>query len=123
MGSPFPHPPALGEDVNPLRGAPQVVANNGGFAFPPGRRGSFTFPPRMTPGTLYVVSTGINDGTHTWPGTLAAPFILMTINYTLPADPTAPVTDGETLSPPQNFFHDLATIPESQIAAHRTVVF
>src|SRR5262249_8877485 len=54
---------------------------------------------------------------------MKAPFILMTINYTLPAAPTAPVTDGEALSPPQNFFHDLSTIPESQIAAHRTVLF
>jgi suppressor of ftsI len=129
MQSKFPHTIAIGEDGNPLTVAKQVLGDNGGFAFPPGRRWSFTFPPptdangNYVAGTLYVVSTGINDGTHQWPGSMSAPFILMTINYTLPANMTAPVTDGETLSPPQNFFRDLSTIPESQIAAHRTVLF
>jgi suppressor of ftsI len=119
----FPPTIAVAEDGNPLTVAQQVVGANGGFAFPPGRRWSFTFPPRTTAGTYYVVSTGIDDGTHKWPGSMAAPFILMTINYTLPEEPTAAVTMGDPLSPPQNFFRDLSTIPQSQIAAHRTVLF
>lgn len=125
-------------DGNPLTNVRQP-----GFpavGMPPGRRWSFTFPPKIdalgnaVPGKYALVTIGFNDGTNQWPPPPSADIMLpsntpamtlMTMTYTgtpIPAPP-APVTNNMPLTPPNQNYHDLRLVPADQIAARRTVVF
>src|SRR5262245_26219605 len=111
---------SLAEDGNPF----SAVANSPGggtLGMPPGRRWSFTFQaPAAAPAMDWQLrTTGFNAGGENWP-----PVTLMTIHFAGAAvvGPPAPAV-GSTLTPPVNLFHDLRLIPDSQIAAHRTVIF
>jgi suppressor of ftsI len=129
-----PNPPELlavaadGEEFtkvgNPQLMEPQILA------FPPGRRWSFLVhaPANPAPGQQFLLQTGgfigllpegTPDPTNQWP-----PATLLTIQFAGPPVIGGPTfVHGSPLSPPNNVFHDLRLVPESQIAAHRTVVF
>lgn len=115
---------ALANDGNPFTKAQQQTH----VGAPPGRRWSFLVPPpndgvNALPHTYVLRTLGFNGNfpnsatpDSNWPAT-----DLMTINYTgTVALQAAPVTNGGTLSPPNNYFDDLSMLP---IAASRTVVF
>src|SRR5262245_5811818 len=121
---------AVAADGNPFTkvGNPQLDIP-GILAFPPGRRWSFLVhaPSSPSPGQQFVLRSvgftkqdpGNLDPTNQWP-----PVTLMTIQFAGPPVIGGPTfVHGSPLSPPNNFFHDLRNVPNSQIAAHRTVVF
>lgn len=120
-------------DGNPFT---QPSIPEAGFGFPPGRRWSFTFNPPTSATTWFLTTNiGINDGTHKWPpppstpgleavaanGKLMPNLNLLTIRFLGSAPPPPPV--AQTLTPPANYFRDLAKVPDSEIAARRTVLF
>lgn len=113
---------AVAEDGNPFTS----VGNAGGgpaVGMPPGRRWSFLVhaPANPAPGDEYrLVTDGFNtnDPTNIWPKAT-----LLTIQFAGPTWVGPSFAKGSPLSPPTNLYHDLRTIPASQIAAFRTVVF
>src|SRR5262249_7213041 len=79
---------------------------------------SFTFQPPAAAATWTIQTGGFSAGGENWPKQ-----ILMTIDFTgANAGQTAPAA-GTPLTPSNPLFQDLSTVPASQIAAHRTVVF